>query len=441
MGAPPAPAPLPRPGWLRRRVRVARAHPGRTVLLLTSLVLLPGALALAGGRLYFDHHLRGARDELAAAATQHLLRCRAFRPDHPDVLLLAARVARRSGSWDEAQTFLDRYWDRYGDDDRLVFERLALRATRGEVEAAGPPLIARVEAGGPDAGVAREALISGLVYRFLWPEADRQLGFWLAAEPDATAALLLRGKLLEQRLQSREAALDYRRIVDLDPDHDEARLRLTTLLLQFRQGEEALRHLDVLRHRLPENSEVLTQWARALALQGRTEEARAAIDQCLRLHPDTPGALAEAGRYAYFDEDDAAAERILARAVRLDPGNAATRHQYLLVLTRAGKNAEAAAQEEAIRRLQKDNERIDHLIQGPLQTTPNDPAVHHEIAIMAFRAGRPEEAFRWLKTALQVGPDHLPTHQTLAGYYQDTGNPALAARHRALAQKLMGSKP
>ena len=109
---------------------------------------------------------------------------------------------------------------------------------------------------------------------------------WRAGEPDNTFALLLWGKLQEQRVATDDALAAYRRVVELDPDHDEARLRLTTLLLQRFRGEEALGHLAGLRERLPDNAEVAFQWAAALGLQGRTAEARAALDDCLRQHPE-----------------------------------------------------------------------------------------------------------------------------------------------------------
>jgi Tfp pilus assembly protein PilF len=91
-----------------------------------------------------------------------------------------------------------------------------------------------------------------------------------------------------------------------------------------------------------------------------------------------------------------------------------------------------------LKELKSDLDRMNDLISGPLQNTPNDPAIHHQIAVIALHAGQPSEALRWLQSALQVGPDHLPSHQTLAGYYQATGNPVLAARHRAIAQRLAG---
>ena len=427
-------------GFVTAPFRYARRHPGRALLFLGLVAVLATSAAVLGTWLWFARHLSAARDEVArghnAAARPHLEACRSLRPDHREVLLLWARVARRSGQWDDAEATLNQYWERYGDDDALVSERLLLRATKGEVEAVGAQLLARLKAGGAEARLAREALVTGLLYRFRWAEAEGLLGEWLASAPDDTAGLLLKGKLEEQRQQFAPAAQTYRRVVELDPEHDEARLRLTTLLLANRFGEEALGHLEVLRQRLPDHPEVAVQWARALALQGRTAESRAAIRGALNAHPDYPAALAEHGGFALLDGDEETAERDLARAAGLAPGNVAIRAQYALALARNGKADEAAKQQAAIDRLKADGERITALIEGPLQARPNDPAVPHEIAQIALRAGQVREALRWYEQALRIDPDHLPTHRVLAALYHELENPALAAKHRAIAQRL-----
>ena len=67
-------------------------------------------------------------------------------------------------------------------------------------------------------------------------------------------------------------------------------------------------------------------------------------------------------------------------------------------------------------------------------------AVLHEVALIVLRAGRPREALRWMLNALQLDPEHVPTHRLLAAYYREAGNPILAARHRALAQRLSKQK-
>ena len=101
-----------------------------------------------------------------------------------------------------------------------------------------------------------------------------------------------------------------------------------------------------------------------------------------------------------------------------------------------GKKVEAAQEEEAIGRIQADVHRIKDLLQGRLQETLDDPSAYHEVALIAMRAGRPKEALRWLHNALQVGPEHAPTHHTLAALYHELGNPILSARHRAIARRL-----
>src|SRR2546421_349562 len=83
--------------------------------------------------------------------------------DQPEVLILSAGVARRSGAWNEAEVLLDRYSDLYGDDESLVLERLLLKSTRGELDTTEALLQARIDRDGPDAALAREALAAGLL--------------------------------------------------------------------------------------------------------------------------------------------------------------------------------------------------------------------------------------------------------------------------------------
>lgn len=419
---------------------IAKSHRLRSwVRRCLGLMLVASLVTIAWFWWYFSSNLDKANIALSrghnVVATKHLENCRWVRPEQRDVLLLAARVARRSGSWEEAEQLLDRYWQRHGDDDRLAMERLMLRATRGEIESAGPLLAQHVRENGPDARAAREAMAVGLVFRFRWAEAELALADWLATSPDDTLALLLRGKLHEQRFRTSEALLDYRRCLELDPEFDEPRLRLTTLLLQLRQGAETLEHLEYLRHRLPDHAEVHSQIGKALALQGRNEEAKAAFLDCVNRWPDHATALAELARMASVDGDDQTAANYFAHVMRVDPGNLSSRHLYVLTLNRLGNSAEAKNQQELLKRLEDDGERVQKLIQGPLQQSPNDPSIHREIGLIALRSGRFDEALRWFRSALQVDPDHVPTHQVLAAYYRETGNPVMAARHRALAQQ------
>jgi Flp pilus assembly protein TadD len=177
---------------------------------------------------------------------------------------------------------------------------------------------------------------------------------------------------------------------------------------------------------------VQIQWVRALELLGRTDESRAALEFCAQRFPGHPGILSELGKVAIREGDTIRAEEYLARAIARDPGNIATRYQYALVLGRNNKPDEAARVMETIHQLEADNETIGALIRK-LQAAPNDANLHYEIAMISVRAGQADEALRWFQATLKVNPNHAPTHRVLAAYYQQAGDPILAARHRALA--------
>jgi tetratricopeptide (TPR) repeat protein len=406
------------------------------VLALLALV----GLIFVGVAAFFwsDYHLSAARREIGrghnAAGFAHLQSCRMVRSDHPEVLLLNARVARRRGAWTESEDLLDRYWRQRGDDDALVLERLLLRASRGEVEAVRPLLEARTAQNDPGAALAREALIAGLMYRFQLDDAERQIERWLDNDPDSTLALLLQGKLFQQRQQTSGALDSYRRVLEFDPEYDEARMLLTTALLEVSQGEEALGHAEYLRYRLPGNPNVLVQQAQALMLLNRGDEARPILDECLRDNPNHAAALSTRGRLARRAGDNEQAEHDLGLAVRLDPGDTAARDQYAQVLHNNGKTEEAAQQREEYRRMLADIQRIHELVNGRLRERPNDAQAHFEAAMIAMRAGQFRTGHRWLLRTLEIDPNHLEAHRALAAFYRDTGNPILAARHRAIAR-------
>jgi len=410
----------------------------RAVAVLALLALIGLAVGAVAAFFWSDYHLNAARREIDrghnAAGIAHLKLCRMVRADHPDVLLLSARVARRTSGWTEAEELLDRYWRQRGDDEALVLERLLLRAARGEVDAVGPLLESRISQGGPSVPLVRDALVSGLLYRFRFDDAEKQVKLWLDDEPDSALAFLSQSKLYERREQRGEALASYRRVLEIDPDLDEARRSLTAILLILSQGEEALPHAEYLRHRLPDNPDVMVQHAQALMLLNRGGEARPILDECLASHPNHAGALATRGRLARRAGDNEQAEEDLGRAVRLDPGDPAARDQYAQVLHSNGKLEEAARQREEHRRMLADIQRISDLVNGRLHDRPNDATAHYEVAMIAMRAGQYRSAHRWLLRTLEIDPDHLDAHRALAAFYRDTGNPILAARHRAIAR-------
>src|SRR4051812_20191274 len=76
--------------------------PRRSLAIVTLLTLTGLGLWVAGRYLWAGHHLRAARAAVAryhnAEAEQHLRACLSVWPKDPEVLLLAARTARRQAA-------------------------------------------------------------------------------------------------------------------------------------------------------------------------------------------------------------------------------------------------------------------------------------------------------------------------------------------------------
>jgi tetratricopeptide (TPR) repeat protein len=435
-GGPPGPAPAPAAPPPRRAA--AWRRPGRLLAVAALLALILLGAGLAAANLWALHHYRAARAELGryhtAAARAHLEECLRFWPREPDALLLAARAARRSGSFDGAEHFLARAEKAGAREDDLTLERVLLRAERGDVDEVRPFCDRLIEGGGPGAALALEALTKGLLRTYRAGEALAALDRWDRLEPDSAQAALLRGALLDQADRRHDALAGYRRAVQLDPEYDEARLRLAGLLVLTGQYAEAVPHLEYLRGRLPGDPRVETHLARCRAQAGQAAEAVELLEGVLGRWPHFAPALAERGKLALQEGDLPRAEACLSEAAARAPDDVQARYQLHLCLSRQGKTEEAARAERRLLQMESDIKRLQEIAQGEMQRSPHSAALQCEVGAILLRGGQAAEGLRWLHRALQEDPGYAPAHQALADFYLSTGERALATRHRELAR-------
>jgi len=208
--------------------------------------LTAAGVALASPHLWAWYHLRAARAELEKyhnpQAIRHLQVClRIWQKDPPpEVLLLAARSARRARSYTEAEDLLRKYQQKRGLDDALELEQLLLSA-ECRVDQVATACVHRVEQERPETPLILEALIRGYLRQYLLPEARITLDRWLQLEPDNPQAWSLDGLYQLDYARSGSAAeTSYRRAVELDAEHEEARLGYAVALLHRKKYAEAL---------------------------------------------------------------------------------------------------------------------------------------------------------------------------------------------------------
>jgi tetratricopeptide (TPR) repeat protein len=247
--------------------------------------------------------------------------------------------------------------------------------------------------------------------------------------------LMLRARLDRERFADTAAAAEFRRTLEIDPELDEARDRLTMLLLEINQPAEARPHLEYLRRRRPHDANLAVRLAQCLHLLGEPDEAARLLDEVLARSPDLTPALAARGKLALEAGQYAEAEGWLSRAHERSPGDATLLSQLQKCVAQSGQADKARALQTQLTQVRADLERLDTLVGKDIQKDPNNVAAQYEAGTILLRIGAYDEGVRRLETVTRIDPRHAKAHEALADFYQRTGQPLKAATHQRLARE------
>lgn len=437
------PGPRCRMGSLLRSLQ---RRPYRLLAACLLLGLIGVGVWLAGVRLVGEHHLRSGKSALEkyhnAEALGHLQIYLDRFPDDAAALLLAARVARRLQAFDKAEQLLNRYRRLRGEDDGLFLERVLLRLELGDLAALKNPyqemLTRELDRGDPNALLLVEALASGFIRSYRLQDAEKCLRLWLAKQPENTQALLFQGIVHQLKTHKVEAKAVFDLIVNLDPEHFDARMRLVDILLETNQAQEALAHVETLTRQRPENLMAQVYLARCQDQLGHEAEAQEFLDKVLAQEPKHAFALGERGTLAMRQGNLELAETCLRQARALAPGDFRFHYQYFLCLKNLGREDQAREADLQVKKIKDDLKRINDITVWEMQQRPHDADLHFEVGRISLAAGQEQEALRWFQSALREDPRHAKTHEALGEYYRMLGELGRAEMHRQ--QALEGKK-
>jgi predicted Zn-dependent protease len=395
------------------------------------------ALTAFGVWAWPETYLRSARSALSTheyeTARASLVRYLQARPNSAEAHLLLAQLDRRANRYRDAAKHLDACQRLGGSLDAIKLER-ALGAIQNGVVNRQLEELCTTYLGREDADefLVLEALSQGYTKTYRLNEALVCLERMLALQPDCGYAFRRRAWIYSQGEQHDQAEADYRRALELDPEDTVARLGLGQLLLDIREnGSEASEHFERLWPGQQESA-VAVGLARSWRLVGRGDDARNLLDGWLASHAQDALALAERGQLALDEHAMGQAETLLRQAVALVPYHRDANYSLYLCLIQQGRTVEAEACQERIRESQKAREKL-ALLTRKLQSAPADANLRCQIAQMFLRYGAEDEGVRWLLASLQNHPNHAPSHQALADYYDRRGDTAQGAEHRRLA--------
>jgi Tfp pilus assembly protein PilF len=407
-----------------------------TKLIIRAVAWVVAGIML-GPNVWAYWHFQAAERALArrdaAGAGRHAALCLKVWIWSADTHLLAARAARREGDCDRAECLL-RECSRFGGDSGAIsLEFSLIGVQRGEFSRVENFLFGLVSQGHPDSAHILEVLTRGYYATFQLAKARVCVEGWLEHEPTEIEGWRWRARVYEKLLNRPETMKSYRRVIELDPANDDARLALAGLLAADHQPQEALEHLEYLRPRLGDVTPILAGMAHCRRDLNQPDEARALLDQLLAREPDNAQILAERGRLALAYEPAAEAEKWLARAAGLMPFEKDINYSLYQCLERLGKRQQAQEVLARLKRIEADLDRIADLVRA-IARTPHDAAPRCEAGQILIRNGQGAEGVRWLLSALREEPGHAAARAALADYYEHTGDREQAEKYRRSAE-------
>lgn len=419
----------------------------RCVLVVALISALLAGAAFGWRQMKAAYVLSGARqvvwsDDPSFAVARLKESCDQY-PQEPELVYLLAIAERRDGKTGKAREELKRSADLGWSRKEILRERYLIDFQSGQIDENQPHLMDLIEEGCSDeiAAEVYECFVKGYLADVRIREAERAVGYWLRWRPNSALAHLLRSEVLEAVNDRAGLVREYRKILDIDPQHRLARLRLGFSLLDNKDVAGAQVEFQRYLEMWPDAGVVRVGLASCERQHGDIGKAENLLEEALKGDlPDVQRgfALSELGQIALGKRVYDAARRYLEEAVAVSPASSATHYNLAMVLSHFGEKEAAEEHLEKSRNMTAQAQRLEDLIDH-IVARPEDAGLRCEAGEILLAQGQMKQAHLWLLSALRLEQWHAPTHQALARYYLASGDAEMARKHAAWAQESASS--
>lgn len=407
--------------------------------LLGLILLATTILAVTLSRPWWEirYRIHAAKKSLANReprdALRHLTLAEQLGPDNSEVHFWLGRTYRRLGEMTFVHQHLERAWKLGFPRDRIQREEWLALAQTGQLRQAEPHLAELLMNPAEDGTEICEAYINGYSLAYRFESALGLLDVWQKDYPQDAQPHYIRGLFFAHSSSESEAVAAFREARRLAPHRKDIRSHLAQFLVtihEYKEAEELL--LDLLRDD-PHNFELLSGLGYCLVERGEFERGRHAFEQALLRRSDfVPARLA----LAQLDIQQGDAEKALERLNPLleeRPYDYKGRFAMGTALQAVGRSAEAKGHFEFVDKAQHALARVANL-KDTARASPKDAEVRYEIGMILLEFESPADGAGWLRSVLDLQPDHVPTHKALAEFHRRQGNTTLAEQHARRAK-------
>lgn len=340
-----------------------------------------------------------------------------LRVDDASTALLDARAHRRQGDMTAAGAALERARRMRAIPAQIQLERVLAMAQSGQLRETEPLLPRMLATSGEDAPEICEAFVLGYMRNDRHGDALTLLQAWIADWPQEAYPLVLRGRIRKLLAQFREAEVDFRKAVKLDPSNLEATYELAAALQRENRPEAAIP--------LFERAAVDAHWglrarlglAECFKALSHHAKVRPLLEQAVREAPRDREALRELGRLEFEEGRFGEAVKVLKLAVDVAPFDDEIHFLLAQSLQSQGLVDEARPHFDYVERARAAFREL-RLLQDSLTKSPGDTKILARIGTILLQYSEPEEGVVRLLAALDRNPDDIESRKLLINYYE-----------------------
>jgi tetratricopeptide (TPR) repeat protein len=390
--------------------------------------------------------MRSASQDDADSASRYLDWSRATWRQSPEAALAAARLARRSNELDKFALQLKHAQYLGAPAERIDREWWLASAQSGQLNSVKDKLGVLMETAGEDGPQVCEAFALGYMRMRDFNSALALLNAWATDYPNDARPHAWIGSIHSELQANEQAEKAFREALRIDEAHPRAAQGLGTLLLDLKRPSEAVPYFQLALTDPSVGPEASVGLANSLQALSNTAEATAVLQSALEQFPNNHSILGAAADALIKEGDYAEAEKLLEPDIQAGSMRRELRYFYAIALRGLGRVDEAKPHfdyaAEANEKIAEANRLIVEVSQRP-----QDAELRFRIGDAHLRYGNIEDGLMWLNGVLEIAPEHLATHSTLATFYlsQSGTNPSyipLAQRHREfLGNRAMSATP
>jgi Tfp pilus assembly protein PilF len=353
----------------------------------------------------------------------------------PRTHYLLARAYRRQGDVKSVHEHLKRAKELGFTRELLQREQWLMMAQLGRLRESEKSLTHLMRGDDPHPGEICEALVTGYLRQYRFDDAGIVIDAWKADYPDDPQPHFCLGMVWVHLQTWRKAAAEFRLALDIDSNHHRARIEFARSLTELQKFEEAIASYKV----CLEIPEISTQARIGLAScylpLGNPAKARKMLEQILATDSTHQAARTLMGELCLMDGSHKEAIVWLEPALEKRPNDPVLRHQYAVALHAANRHEEADQHDSFV---EEANAAIEAAIvlMDQLREKSDGAEPRFKIGSTLVKYGSPDEGLLWLKSALEVDPGHISTHEVLAEYFESIDQLDSAKHHRETLKRL-----